>query len=923
MKKRLLNTSLFFALLILTSSLIAQDYSPANGIHFKNIGPTVFGGRIVDLDVNPTKNEQFLAATASGGLWFSPNMGASFEPIFDNQSIMTIGDIAANWKTQTIYLGSGEVNSSRSSLAGNGVYKSTDWGKTWSFIGLKNTQHIGRIIIHPSSPETVWVASLGQLYDHNKERGIYKTTDGGKTWKHTLFINDSTGIVDLTIDPKNPDILLASAWERTRKAWTFKGSGKSSALYKSIDGGDTWNKLNSTNNGLPTGTHVGRMGVDIHHYNNQIVYYMVHDNQEKIETKEDKNKLSLLNLKSKTTKEFLNYSVDEINDFLESVGVNKKFSAEKIIQKVKSNELSVTDIYTSLIDANTILVNGKVKGLEVYKSMDEGKTWAKTHDGLIEKVYNTYGYYFGQIKVSPINPNRVIVAGVPCLLSDDGGKTFSPINADNMHVDHHAIWMSDTNQDHIIMGNDGGVNYSFDAGKNYSRCTHPPLGQFYSITLDNETPFNVYGGLQDNGVWKGASTYKESNAWQQYGEYPYERIMGGDGMQTQVDNRNSDIVYTGFQFGYYYRLNLNTNSTTSIRPFPELGNPAYRFNWQTPILLSEFNQDVIYMGAQKLLRSVNQGEDWEELSNDLTNGGIAGNVPFGTITCINESHFSFGKLYVGTDDGNIWRNENGGSKWTKINNGLPKNLWVSSLKSSTHTPKTIYATLNGYRNDDTSKYAYKSTDDGNTWVEIGSNLPNEAINVITEDPIQSNIIYIGTDQGLYISTDSGKSFSAWTSGLPGVSIHDIKVHARDKKIVLGTHGRSIYIADVAPIHKMVDLESNESVAFLSDSITTRVNSRWGEKNYFAKQNQPDVVCYIYSNTKKTESMKILDSNNQIAYSENIQLQKGINTIPIPCRYDSEMVKKNNLDKADDGNSYFKKGNYSIKVANQTLKLELK
>jgi photosystem II stability/assembly factor-like uncharacterized protein len=423
-------------------------------------------------------------------------------------------------------------------------------------------------------------------------------------------------------------------------------------------------------------------------------------------------------------------------------------------------------------------------------------------------VFSTYGYYFGKIYVSPYNENKVYAIGFTAQVSTDGGKTFKIMDKPNVHVDHHALWINPSKDSHLVDGNDGGLNITYDDGEHWFKANTPAVGQFYSVTVDDAKPYNVYGGLQDNNVWYGPSTNKEGYGWYANGDYPFKSIVGGDGMQVQVDTRDNQTTYAGSQFGNYVRLNrTNPRQTTRrITPQHSLGEKPYRFNWQTPILLSKHNQDVLYFGGQKLFRSLNRGDSMVSMGGDLTKGGKEGDVPYGTITAISESPLRFGLVYVGTDDGNIQLTKDGGYSWMLLNNkatttskskqlSLPENLWVSRLTASKYKEPRVYLSLNGYRNDDFSPYLYVSEDYGQTWIQLGKDLPQEPINVVKEDPKNENILYVGTDGGLYVSFNKGQSFMTWTAGMPiAVPVHDLAFQERENEIVIGTHGRSLYIS---------------------------------------------------------------------------------------------------------------------------------
>lgn len=792
---------------------VLKGKSVLDSIKFRNIGPSIMSGRVVDVDANPSDPTEFYVAYASGGLWYTNNNGQSFTPIFDSEEIMTIGDIAVNWKTKTIWVGTGEVNSSRSSYAGIGIYKSKDNGKTWQYLGLPESQHIGKIQLHPTDDNTAWVAVLGHLYTPNKERGVYKTTDGGATWKQTLYVDDNTGAVDIDINPSNPNEVFASTWYRTRSAWNFEEGGKTSGIYKSSDGGNTWSLQTKQGAGFPVGDGVGRIGIAVYPKNPQIVYAIVDNNFHKpaAEKKTDTVTYVLRDFENLTKEQFLQLSPKRLDTFLKRNRLYPRYTSQMIMERISNGTLKPNAIWDYLYDANTALFDTPIIGAEVYRSDDGGQTWKKTNTKDLPSLYNTYGYYFGKIFVSPYNDKKLVITGFDLQMSNDGGKTFTTINKENTHADHHIAWIDPQRDSHIIIGNDGGCNVTYDDGQHWFKANTPSVGQFYSVFVDNAKPYNVYGGLQDNGVWYGSSTNRESYNWYDNANYGFKSIMGGDGMQVQVDTRDNATTYTGFQFGNYFKLNRSNprDATKRITPQHQLGEKPYRFNWQTPVLISKHNQDIVYFGGNKLFRSFNKADTLIAISDDLTKGGKAGDVPFGTITTIAESPLRFGLLYVGTDDGNIQLSKDAGATWTLLNpaptkkaktTSLPTDLWVSRVIASQYKEGRVYAELSGYRNDDFNSYLYVSEDYGTTWTQLGKDLPAEPLNVIREDPKNESILYVGSDGGLYVSFDRGQSFMMWTAGLPkSIPVHDIAIQERENEIVLGTHGRSIYIAKLEDV----------------------------------------------------------------------------------------------------------------------------
>lgn len=894
--------------------------SIVKNIPLRNIGPTVMSGRITDFAVNPDDPTEFYAAYASGGLWYTDNNGTTFTPVMDNSPTQNIGDIAVDWKNGTIWVGTGEVNASRSSYAGIGLLKSEDKGETWEFMGLPDSHHISRILINPENKDEIVVGVTGHLYSTNKERGIYKTTDGGKTWSNKLFINEETGIIDIAVNPKNFNEMYAAAWDKDRKAWNFRESGPNGGIYKSTDAGNTWEKISTKDSGFPTGDGVGRIGLAV--YDENTVYAIV-DNQGRREEKEDEKKekgLQKDDFKSMKKSEFLKLKDEELETFLRDKDFQKKYTAKSVKEMVRKEEVKPKDLAFYLEDANSLLFDTPVIGAQVYKSTDGGKTWNKTHEDYLDDVYYSYGYYFGMIHVDPQNKDGIYIYGVPILKSKDGGKTFKSIDAENVHADHHALWINPERSGHLIDGNDGGINISYDDGENWIKNNSPSVGQFYAINIDNQKPYHVYGGLQDNGVWVGPHTNEEDVNWLDSGDYAYDRLLGGDGMQVEIDSRDSDIVYTGFQFGNYFRINRKTGDRLYIHPRHELGESPYRYNWQTPILLSPHNQDILYMGSNKLMRSMDKGETWTTISEDLTGGGKKGDVPYGTLASISESPFQFGLIYTGSDDGYIYLTKNSGGDWTNISKDLPQDLWVSRVIASEHSKERVYATLNGYRWDDFKAYVYVSEDYGTTWNDISSSLPLSPVNVIREDPHNENVLYLGTDNGLYVSLDSGENWQAFSTNLPNVAVHDIRIHPEEKHLVVGTHGRSIYIADISAISDM-NMDELDDALSLSSAQSIRFSSRWG--NSYSKwidPYKPELPLTWYSAKEGTAKFTVKSEAGEKLQEFELKTDQGFNT----GKYDltiteaaAKMLEKENeeldLEKAADEEFYIPKGKYTIEL----------
>ncbi|WP_405208982.1 glycosyl hydrolase [Aquimarina sp. LLG6339-5] len=899
-----------------------EKSSLVKNVPFENIGPSVMSGRVVDVDVNPENTTEFYVGYASGGLWYTNNNGTTFEPVLDNAETINVGDIAVDWQKGIIWVGTGENNSSRSSYAGVGILKSTDKGKTWKNVGLTDSHHIGRIILNPSNSDEVIIGVTGHLYSNNEERGIYKTIDGGVTWKKTLFINNETGIIDVAYAPDDFNTMYAAAWDKDRKAWNFEGNGSGSGIYKSIDAGSTWNKISLEGSGFPTGNGVGRIGLAVFDSN---TLYAVHDSQFRRDGSKKTEKSSGLtkdDFKSMSVDMFLSLEDKKLNRYLKTNGFQEKYRAENVKQMVRSGSVKPIDLAKYLENANAALFDTPVIGAEVYRSNDGGKTWKKTHKEYLDDIFYSYGYYFAQIQVNPANKDHIYISGVPILKSKDGGATYKSISAENVHADHHSLWINPKNPNHLINGNDGGVNITYDDGENWIKANQPSVGQFYAINIDHEKPYNVYGGLQDNGVWVGSVTAQENVSWHQSGHYPWKSIMGGDGMQVQIDNRDSNVVYTGFQFGNYFRLNRDTDEQTYIQPKHELGESPYRFNWQTPILLSPHNQDILYLGGNKLMRSMNQGDEWTAISKDLTKGGKKGNVAYGTLTSISESVFQFGLIYTGSDDGLVYVTKNAGGNWNKISDSFPADLWVSRVVASKHKKERVYVSLNGYRWDDFNAYVYMSDNYGQSWKNIGKELPISAVNVITEDPKNENVLYVGSDNGAYVSLDSGNTWQVFSKGIPNVAVHDIVIQPVANDLLLGTHGRSIYKTNIEPLQNLTS-EVLSSELYLYPMSLIKASRRWGSSwSKWLEAYEPSTMVKYYAKTAGKVTVKITTESEKILQEFSSSSDTGLNYVD----YDLTISEKGrkallkefpdeDISKKKNGKYYLPVGKYEIVISN--------
>ncbi len=844
--------------------------SPFKGLPWRCIGPLQMGGRLVDIEVVPGSPYSFYVAFASGGLWKTENNGVTFEPLFDDQPTMIMGDIALDPSNPaTVWVGTGENNSSRSSYGGLGLFRSRDGGASWEPAGLAGTDRIGRILVDPRDGNRVYVAALGKLYTPGGQRGIYRTDDGGKSWNLVLPGDDQTGFVDLVMDPSDPDTLYAASWERMRRPWNFVEGGPGSGIYKSSDGGGNWVRLEG---GFPQGDHVGRIGLAVAPSAPRTVYAFL-DNQELLpESMWDlgDGAVTPKRLRTMTREEFLNTDPEEIEEFLRSNDLDPSLDADKLLKQVREGDLDLDTIRNALDDANSNLFNRDLRGAEVYRSDDGGKSWRPTHDKPISKMVHTYGYYFGQIRVSPETPDRIYILGVPLLTSDDGGKSWRNINEPNVHGDHQSFWIDPEFPDRVLDGNDGGLNMSYDGGRSWLKLNPVPVGQFYTVAVDMAEPYNVYGGLQDNGGWKGSSRtdLRAGSDW--------TRIGGGDGMYVQVDSRDDSTTYLGYQFGNYRRIGRAGGAR--VKPRNGIREPALRYNWNSPIALSSHNQDILYFGSNRLFRSMDQGETFTAVSPDLTRSSERGDVPFATISSISESKLKFGLLWAGTDDGQVWVSADGGSEWNDVAGVLPGDRWVSRVEASGYEDKRAYVSLNGYRDDDMTAYVYATEDLGRTWSSIADGLPAEPVNVVREDPVNPKVLYVGTDRGVYVSLDRGRNWESLPGGIPNVPVHDLVVHPRERELVAGTHGRSVWILDVLPVQELTP-EIRDSSAHLFPLEPVQASRSWKSRRdpwWHRPEYDPSIRIPYWSREDGAVELAVLDADGRKLWSRKLQAVAGVN-----------------------------------------------
>lgn len=823
--KSIKRSLLFVVVLAVAVMDLNAQQIPANvadNIHFRSIGPTRQGGRYVDFAVVDKADKVFYAATASGGLWKTVNNGISWEPLFDKENIVSIGAVAVDQRdTATVWVGTGEANNSRSSYWGNGIYKSTDGGKSWKNMGLPESGHIGRILIDPKNSNTVYAAVLGHLYSDNPERGLYKTTNGGRTWNKVLEVKRDDGkfigVVDVTMSPGNPNTLIAAAYDKIRTPWTFNEGGHGSGIYQSTNGGKSWTKLGG---GLPGGF-LGRIGVAYAPGNSKVVYANVENvNVPGVDFEERKRMLE--------------------------VGIPLKRGQE-------------------------------VVGTEMYRSGDGGKTWKKINpDG--EDVGGYPSYYYQQVRVDPNDADHVYVLGIRVWETTDGGKTW--VRPFNFGGDNHAMWIDPADSKHMLLGYDHGMGITYDGGKNWYHPDELPLAQFYQVEVDMAYPYNVYGGLQDNGSVRGPSTTRTGGPIRM--EH-WMRVGGGDGMYNVPDKSNNRFLYNEFQFAPIQRLDMETGETTSLVSSLHRG---MRWNWNSPIIVSQHDSDVIYHAGNKVLKSTYRGENWEAISEDLTTQdsvkiGGTGNIQYCTITALEESPIDPRELWAGTDDGNVQVTTNGGRTWKLLNDNIPDNpgAWVSRIEASAHYPGTAYLTYTAMRRDNFKAYAYKTIDHGKTWTSITNGLPDEPVNVIREDHKNPNLLFLGTDLAVYASLDAGRNWTKLTNNLPSNPMYDMVIHPRENELVVATHGRGIYIADISPLQELTSDVMGKAAHMMSVQPAVKWNrgmsSNSAFTNYNGESRAPGVHMHFYAQSAGTAKITVYQGTREINKFE-IDAKAGLN-----------------------------------------------
>jgi len=754
-------------------------------LKFRSIGPALTSGRISDFAVNPKKRSEYYVATSSGGVWKTTNAGTTFEPIFDSQESYSIGCVTLDFhNTNVIWVGTGENNNQRSVGYGDGVYKSVDGGKTWKNVGLKSSEHVGMITIDPRDSDVVYVAAYGPLWSPGGERGLYKSEDGGKSWDAVLTISEHTGVSEVHLDPRDPDVIYAVAHQRRRHVYTLIDGGPESGIYKSSDTGKTWEKIN---NGLPKGD-LGRIGLAISPADPEYMY--------------------------------------------------------------------------AIVEAQT----GKGG---FYRSTNRGASWERRGS------YTSRGNYYQELFCDPEDPHRVYSMDVYLQVTDDGGISWRNLGERSKHVDNHAMWIDPDDTNYYLVGCDGGIYESFDRGKTWKYMPNLPVTQFYKVAVDYSEPFyNVYGGTQDNSSIGGPARTNSSHGIVNADWYI---THGGDGFESQIDPEDPNIVYSQSQYGNLVRFDKRSGERLGIKPKERKGEKEYRWNWDAPLLISPHSHTRLYFAANKLFRSDDRGGSWKVISDDLTRqidrntlevmgriwpmNAVAKNAstsPYGTIVALDESPVHEDMLVVGTDDGLIQVTEDRGNTWRKIEKfpGVPEKTYVNEVLASQHDKNTIYAAFNNHKNGDFKPYVLKSTDAGKTWISLASNLPDRgSVYALAEDHLQRNILFCGTEFGIFVTLDGGKHWKQLKGGLPVIAVRDIAIQRRENDLVLATFGRGFYILDdYTPLRSLAsDVLNQDAFIFpVKDAWMFEEYGRLGGGNkgsqgetYFTVDNPPFGATFTY------------------------------------------------------------------------------
>ena len=833
--------------LILSTGLITEgsaqqlDMEKFKGMEPRNIGPAGMSGRITAIDVVESDPDIMYVGSASGGLWKSTSGGIEWEPIFDEQGAASIGAIHIHQKNPSIiWAGTGEGNPRNSLTQGAGIYKSIDAGRTWQFMGLEETRSIHRVIIHPDNPDIVYAGVQGNAWADTEERGVYKTTDGGNTWNKILFNNNRTGIADLVMDPENPNKLFAAMWEFRRWPWFFESGGEGSGLYMTLDAGETWKEL-TAEDGLPEGD-LGRMGIAIAPGNPETVY--------------------------------------------------------AIIESKKN---------------------------AIYRSTDGGYSWEKRQEFEEDGEVGNRPFYYAEIYVDPFNENRVFSIYTYLSESIDGAKSFDSLYPyyNWVHPDHHAFWLSESSKGFMIDGNDGGLNITYDGGENWRFIPNLPVGQYYHVNVDMEIPYNVYGGMQDNGSWEGpAYVWRSGGIRNAY----WEELYFGDGFDVMIDPSNSRYAYAMSQQGNIGRVDRETGSARFVKPTHPEGEKL-RFNWNSPVNFDPFDEETIYFGSQYVHKSTDRGETWEIISPDLTtnnpekqqqheSGGLTmdatGAENHTTLLAIEPSPLEEGLIWAGSDDGKVHITRDGGENWTDLTKnlkGVPEGSWVAQVKASNFNAGEAVAVINNYRRGDWGVYVMRTTNYGKSWSNITKEkgLEGYALSYV-QDPEEENLEFIGTELGLYVSIDKGKTWTKWTNGYPTVSTYDMVIHPREHDLVIGTFGRSFWVLDdIRPLRELArngtkELEKAIKAFATPDAYLAEWRqadgTRFSADGMYSGDNRPSGARLTYSINSDALPKSEKEENKEEDSDESVSEKEKKKKVTIEV-FDSSGNKTRTLEKTPD------------------------
>ncbi len=849
-----------FALALAGQSLLGQSAQrsaaapaasgPFDALHFRQIGPASMSGRISDLAVYEADPAIFYVGTAHGGVWKTTNAGTTFEAEFQDQGLISIGDVTVSQSNpDLVWVGTGESNNRQSTSWGDGVYKSADGGKTWANMGLRSSRHVNRIVIDPRDNDVVLVAATGSLWGPGGERGVFKTTDAGKTWKQVLKVDDDTGANDLVMDPASSKVLYASTYQRRRSACCMNGGGPGSGLWKSTDAGETWTRMKG--NGLPDGP-LGRIAIDVYRKRPNILYATI---------------------EGPAPAAGARGGAGTAGGPPSPAATAGQAGGEEVMGGQAAQAAGGR--------GGAGVVNQAPTGL--YRSDDSGASWRKVSNA------NPRPMYFSQVRIDPNDPEVVYLGGVDLNQTLDGGKTINTAAASHTHSDHHAFWIDPANSRHLMTGNDGGLAVSFDMSRTWVFFPNLPVGLFYHVSVDMATPFNVCGGMQDNYDWCGPSQVRGVAG---IANHNWTTIQGGDGFVALQDPTDYRVVYTESQDGNMTRYDRVTGESMSIRPQAAPGEPPLRWQWDTPLTMSPHDPKVIYAPANKVFRSADRGLTFTAISPDLTGNasrddivtmGVKGSAvqisrndgiaAWPTITTFAESPKRAGLLYAGTDDGHLQVTRDG-KTWTDVIGkvpGLPKDIYVSRVVPSRFDEGTVYVTFDGHRQDDFATYIFASGDFGQTWRAVNANLTTEIARTLTEDTRNPDVLYLGTETGLFVSTDRAKSWVRVKANLPTVRIDEITLHPRDNAMILATHGRSIWILDqISPFQEHAAAQAAEAKLYTPPPTvmyrrpaSDRNYEFWGDQTFFGENPPPAaVIAWQLRKTVGEVKLAIADSTGR-------------------------------------------------------------